>query len=62
MVVFAWILWSIYVLGFTILTAIAVASVAALNDGREVELKINLFTFLMNVAIFVFLNLYLFME
>ena len=62
MVVFAWILWSIYVLGFTILTAIAVASVAALNEGREVELKINLFTFLMNVAIFIFLNLYLFME
>ncbi len=62
MVVFAWILWSIYVLGFTILTAIAVASVAALNDGREVELKINFFTFLMNVAVFVFLNLYLFMK
>ena len=61
MIVFAWILWSLYILGFTAVAAIAVASVAAINDGREVHLEINFFSLLLNIAVFVFLSLYLFL-
>lgn len=60
MVIFAWILWSLYVLGFTAILAIGVASIAAVNDGREIHLKLNLLSVLMNIAVFVFLNIYLF--
>lgn len=60
MIIFAWILWGLYILGFTAVAAIGVASIAAINDGREVHLRLNLFSVLMNIAVFVFLNIYLF--
>ena len=60
MIVFAWILWSLYILGFTMVAAMGVASIAAINDGREVHLKLNLLSVLMNIAVFVFLSIYLF--
>ncbi len=60
MIIFAWILWSLYILGFTIVTAVVVSSIAAINDSREVHININLLSVLMNVAVFVFLSIYLF--
>lgn len=60
MVIFAWVLWGLYILGYTICLALVVCSVIAINDSREVSIKINPITSLFNIAVFVFLNLYLF--
>jgi len=60
MLIFAWILWSLYVLGFTTILAIWVGAMCALNDSREVHININLLSVLMNIAVFVFLSIYLF--
>ena len=60
MVIFAWILWGLHILGYTAVLALAVCAILAANDGREVRLKINPFSVLFGLAEFVFLNLYLF--
>ena len=61
MLIFAWILWGIYVLGYSIGTALIVGAICAANDGREVKINFKPVSFLINLAVFVFLNLYLFL-
>ena len=61
MLVFAWILWGFYVLGYSIALALIMAGICAANDGREVKITFKPFSFLINLAVFVFLNLYLFL-
>ncbi len=61
MLIFAWILWGLYILGYSIWLALVVCGIIAINDGREVRIKINPITALINIAVFVFLNLYLFL-
>ena len=60
MLVFAWILWSIYILMFTIHIAIFVGCIIAINEGRNVKFNINIFEIIINIAVFVFLNIYIF--
>jgi len=62
MIVFAWILWSIYIFTFFIQFAIIIGCCFALNDPtKEVRFRINLADQLINIAVFVFLTLYLFL-
>lgn len=62
MIVFAWILWSIYILTFFIQFAIILGGCFALNDPtKEVHLRVNIIDLLINIAVFVFLTLYLFL-
>ena len=61
MIVFAWILWGLYVLGYSIGLASIVGGICAVNDGREVKITFKPFSFLINLAVFIFLNLYLFL-
>ena len=61
MVIFAWILWGLHILGYTAVLALTVCAILAANDGREVKLRLNPFTALFGIAEFVFLTLYLFL-
>ena len=60
MTVFAWILWSIYILMFTIHFSIFIGGIIAINEGRDVKFNINIVEIIINIAVFVFLNIYLF--
>ena len=59
MVVFAWILWSIFILEFTFIAAIIVGTIIAFGQGKNVRLTVPLRIFF-DIAIFVFLTMYLF--
>lgn len=60
MVIFAWILWGLYILIYSLGLALIAGSFIAFCNGENVKLKFNSLTFLINIAVFVFLNLYLF--
>lgn len=60
MLVFAWILWSVYILIFTIHIAMMVGCVIAINEGKEVKINFNPIEIITNIAIFVFLSIYIF--
>ena len=61
MLVFAWILWGIFVFAYFILFATILGGCMAMNDPtKTVRLEIKPLSFLLNIAVFVFLNLYIF--
>ena len=60
MVIFAWILWGLYILMYSLGLAFTVAGFIAFCNGKSVKIKFNVLGFLINAAVFVFLNLYLF--
>ncbi len=59
MVVFAWILWSLFIVEFLFIFACILASCIAIGQGKEVEVKFSFHT-LFDIVVFIFLTLYLF--
>lgn len=60
MLMFAWILWGLYIVGYAFMLLVTILTIIAINKGRKVRININPITTLLNIAVFVFLNLYLF--
>lgn len=64
MLIFAWILWGLILFGWSITTILFIAAFLALNNPEKsnLEVKINIkpFDFLLTIAIFVFLTIYIF--
>jgi len=62
MIIFAWILWGLILLGWSFSLALLFCAFSALRDEtKTVNFRINLFDVLLTIAIFVFLSLYLFL-
>ena len=62
MLVFAWILWGIYVFAFFIVFATILGGCMAMNDPtKTVKIEIKPLSVLVSIAVFVFLTLYLFL-
>lgn len=62
MYIFAWILFSLFVISFTFRIAIVVGRIIHINETGEGYLNINLSRFIIDIAAFVFICLYLFMR
>jgi len=60
MIVFAWILWSLLIINWTVSFAVIIGKVAAINEGRRFQHQANLIHFLLHIAIFVFLSILIF--
>ncbi len=59
MIIFAWILWSLFIVEFLFIFAIIIATGIAMGQGKEVEAKFSFHT-LFDIVVFIFLTLYLF--
>ena len=61
MYIFAWILWGIYVFIFFLQFAQVLGCCMAMNDPtKNVKIEVDIFKTLLNIAVFIFLNFYLF--
>ncbi len=61
MLVFAWILWGIFTFCYGVVLIAAIV-ITACDKWDEVNLKIGGIGFFVDIAMYVFLNLYLFMR
>lgn len=59
MVIFAWILWILFILKFTFVIAVITGTSIAISSGKNVQLRVS-GGILIDIAVFVFLTLYLF--
>lgn len=59
MVIFAWILWVLFILKFTFVIAVITGTSIAISSGKNVQLRVS-GGILIDIAVFVFLTLYLF--
>ena len=60
MVIFAWILWSMILAVWGIQLILLMCAFLAFGNGKNVKLKVDVFSELFMIATFVFLTLYLF--
>ena len=59
MVIFAWILWVLFILKITFVIAVVTGTCIAISGGKNVQLRVS-GGILIDIAVFVFLTLYLF--
>ena len=59
MIVFGWILWSMFILDFTFTAAVVVGTIIAFGQGNNVRVTIP-FRIIFDIAVFIFLTMYLF--
>ena len=59
MVIFAWILWVLFILKITFVIAVVTGTTIAISSGKNVQLRVSE-GILIDIAVFVFLTLYLF--